>query len=169
MSRAIAAKRGSSAGQGSRLPMPVPMMMISARPSHSRSLTRIGGGAAAGSRVPSPAGVAGGDAVTGGGSLATGAAKLTAMSATGRDDISTPGSICVGSTGGGMRRRGVAPWSRPISGIGTRPAGLDVHHQVIEGDAGRQEIGQDSDRVVLSPDEIRGDHGAAGETDDPET
>ena len=44
----------------------------------------------------------------------------------------------------------------------------DVHDEVVERHRRRQQIGQHADRVVLAPDEIRRDHGAAQEADDPE-
>src|SRR4029077_7920700 len=95
-------------------------------------------------------------AVTTAMALSTGARNGAADSSTGPSDAPTGTPVSPAGTvsGGTMRARGAPPWSRPISGILTCAACPDIHHEVVERDRSRQQIGQHTHRIIFSPDEI---------------
>ena len=87
------------------------------------------------------------------------------------DFASRRSHVLAGTAGRGTRtaRRAAAiPAAIRYQALGPRGSMPDVHDEVVERHRGRQQIGQHADRVVLAPDEIRRDHGAAREADDPE-
>src|SRR5688572_81157 len=102
MSRASEAKRGSSAGQGSRIPRPVPMMTSSPSNNHRRSPSLMGGIAALGAGGVSGRDVAGCSAAEWAiaGTLARTAALAMGVGAGGSATAITPDGDATDPVGG---------------------------------------------------------------------